>query len=61
MTSNRDKPLANGVAASESMFWRMEGVRKAFGGIVALDGISLAGRSGSIHAVLGENGAGKSS
>ena len=41
-------------------FLRMEGVRKAFGGIVALDGIDFTARSGSIHAVLGENGAGKS-
>lgn len=41
-------------------FLRMDGVSKAFGGIVALDGVDFSARSGSIHAVLGENGAGKS-
>ncbi len=40
--------------------WRMEGVRKTFGGVVALDGVDFSCRRGSIHAVLGENGAGKS-
>ena len=40
--------------------WRMEGVRKTFGGVIALDGVDFSCRRGSIHAVLGENGAGKS-
>lgn len=37
-----------------------KGLRKAFGGIVALGGASLAVRPGTIHALVGENGAGKS-
>jgi ribose transport system ATP-binding protein len=39
---------------------RMTGIRKSFGGIRALDGVDLAVARGSIHALLGENGAGKS-
>ena len=35
-------------------------IRKAFGATVAVDGVSLAIDSGSVHALLGENGAGKS-
>jgi ribose transport system ATP-binding protein len=38
----------------------MRGVRKAFPGVVALDGVDLALRSGEVHMLLGENGAGKS-
>ena len=38
----------------------MEGVRKHYGGVTALDGVDFACAPSSIHAVLGENGAGKS-
>lgn len=38
----------------------VEGVRKAFPGVLALDGVSLQVRSGTVHALMGENGAGKS-
>jgi inositol transport system ATP-binding protein len=38
----------------------VEGVRKAFPGVVALDGVSLSVPAGSVHVVMGENGAGKS-
>ncbi len=38
----------------------MRGIRKAFPGVVALDGVSFACRAGEIHALCGENGAGKS-
>ena len=38
----------------------MQGIRKAFGATVALDGVDLAVHSGEIHALVGENGAGKS-
>ncbi|HET9334059.1 MAG TPA: sugar ABC transporter ATP-binding protein [Gemmatimonadota bacterium] len=39
---------------------RMFGIRKAFPGVVALDGVDLEVRAGEVHVLLGENGAGKS-
>ena len=38
----------------------MRNIRKEFPGIVANDNITLQLRKGEIHALLGENGAGKS-
>jgi ribose transport system ATP-binding protein len=38
----------------------MRGVRKAFGGTVALDGVDLAVQGGEVCALVGQNGAGKS-
>jgi len=38
----------------------MQGVRKAFGAIQALDGVDLEILPGEVHALIGENGAGKS-
>jgi len=38
----------------------MRGVRKAFGGTVALDGVDLAVHGGEVCALVGQNGAGKS-
>ena len=40
--------------------FRMQGISKRYGGVVALDDARLECRRGRIHAVLGENGAGKS-
>ena len=40
-------------------FWQMRGVSKHYGGVVALDQVDFACGRGLIHAVLGENGAGK--
>jgi ribose transport system ATP-binding protein len=36
------------------------GVRKQYGGVHALDGVDISIRRGEVHAILGENGAGKS-
>ncbi|HUP38471.1 MAG TPA: sugar ABC transporter ATP-binding protein [Vicinamibacterales bacterium] len=38
----------------------VEGVRKAFPGVLALDSVSMHVRGGLVHALMGENGAGKS-
>jgi ribose transport system ATP-binding protein len=38
----------------------VEGVRKAYGATVAVDDVSFIVAAGSVHALLGENGAGKS-
>ncbi|GAA4901133.1 sugar ABC transporter ATP-binding protein [Tessaracoccus lubricantis] len=38
----------------------MEGIRKTFPGVVALDDVGLVVRRGTVHSLMGENGAGKS-
>ncbi len=40
---------------------RLESVSKRFGGVTALDGVSFGVNRGEVHAVVGGNGAGKSS
>jgi len=40
---------------------RLVGVRKSFDGFVALDDAEFEAKAGEVHALLGENGAGKSS
>jgi ribose transport system ATP-binding protein len=39
---------------------RLQRIGKRFPGVVALDGVDLDLRAGEVHAVCGENGAGKS-
>ena len=38
----------------------MRNITKEFPGVKALDGVSLTVRPGTVHALMGENGAGKS-
>lgn len=42
------------------MTLQMQHIRKTFPGVVALDDVSFALRTGEVHILLGENGAGKS-
>jgi ribose transport system ATP-binding protein len=46
--------------AGATPLFRMQGISKRYGGVLALDDARLECRRGRIHAVLGENGAGKS-
>ena len=44
----------------EKLVLKMQGIKKYFPGVKALDGVDFELRRGEIHALLGENGAGKS-
>jgi general nucleoside transport system ATP-binding protein len=44
-----------------SVVLELTGIRKSFDGAIALDGADFSLRAGEVHALLGENGAGKSS
>jgi branched-chain amino acid transport system permease protein len=47
-------------AASEEVVLRIAGLAKHFGGLKALDGVDIAVRRGTVHALIGPNGSGKS-
>lgn len=42
------------------MTLELRGARKAFGSVLAVDGVDIEFRRGEVHALVGENGAGKS-
>ncbi len=46
--------------STDKIALRLTDVRKSFGAVRALKGVSLEVRAGEVHALLGENGAGKS-
>jgi len=47
-------------ASPTPILLELRGIKKSFGGVRALRGVSFDLRAGEIHALLGENGAGKS-
>ncbi|WP_297111004.1 sugar ABC transporter ATP-binding protein [uncultured Devosia sp.] len=50
----------SGAVPSSEFLLEIEGVRKEFPGVVALDDIRFTLKRGTVHALMGENGAGKS-
>jgi branched-chain amino acid transport system ATP-binding protein len=52
--------FADGVDTTEQFPLQVEGLRKSFGGITAVDGASFQVESGSLTGLIGPNGAGKS-
>lgn len=51
-------PSPNDAASTTAL--SLTGLRKSFGGTTALDGVNLTVRRGTVHALLGGNGSGKS-
>jgi inositol transport system ATP-binding protein len=47
-------------AAAAPALLEIQGIRKSFPGVVALDNVQFKLRAGTVHALMGENGAGKS-
>ena len=52
--------LSQSAGASAEAVLRIEGLAKHFGGLKALDGVDIAVRRGTVHALIGPNGSGKS-
>src|SRR5262245_30295483 len=50
----------SGAVPNAEYLLEVEGVRKEFPGVVALDDVQFRLRRGTVHALMGENGAGKS-
>ncbi len=50
----------SGAIPNSEYLLEVEGVRKEFPGVLALDNVQFRLRRGSVHALMGENGAGKS-
>lgn len=58
--SNPEERQAHEAAGPPDELLRIEGIRKTFPGVVALDSVDFDLRRGEVHVLLGENGAGKS-
>lgn len=60
MTDESGASASGGNGAARPVL-ELEGIKKSFPGVHALKGVSFDVRAGEVHALLGENGAGKSS
>jgi ABC-type sugar transport system ATPase subunit len=60
LANELDRRAAQPVNAKAEVAVRATGMRKVFDGVEVLHGVDLALRAGEVHALLGENGAGKS-
>ncbi len=52
--------LSQSAGATAEIVLQTEGLAKHFGGLKALDGVDMAVRRGTVHALIGPNGSGKS-
>jgi len=59
-TTAVDRDLTRSAEAERAPLLEVNGIRKAFPGVVALDNVQFRLRAGTVHALMGENGAGKS-
>ena len=59
-TATTEAPAAHETRAGEPPLLEIQGIRKGFPGVVALDNVGFKLRAGTVHALMGENGAGKS-
>src|SRR4051794_1531394 len=53
-------PMVDPQATSPAILLQASGIEKRYGGIAAVRGVDLEIRAGEVHALVGENGAGKS-
>lgn len=51
--------MTTGAGAAQAPALEVSGIVKRFGSMAALDDVSLTVNAGEVHALLGENGAGK--
>src|ERR1700692_2293125 len=59
-TPTVDSPRSRTADDAVAPLLEIEGIRKAFPGVVALDNVRFRLHAGTVHALMGENGAGKS-
>jgi inositol transport system ATP-binding protein len=59
-TTTVDSPRTRSAYDAVAPLLEIEGIRKVFPGVVALDNVRLRLHAGTVHALMGENGAGKS-